>query len=247
VDYQTHVQFAAENADAQLGFMLDKLEELGELDNTLVVLTADHGATWGEEYYGKTSPGSSATSDTNWYYGPTSKPTAYNDPSPSIQPLIATDNIAFSYQSTSIQTWLLNDSRAKRNQALKVMQTLPGVIATYWHHGNKYVLNDKNPIPQSEKAWFKSTAQDIVNTMADTNGPDIVGLLRDKVSYGAYGDHGGATESVQRVPMVFWSANMAEANDTSTTFRTPDVMPTILRALGIEQTYPTDGQARSLD
>ena len=37
--------------------MLDKLEELGELDDTLVVLTADHGATWGEEFYGKTAAG----------------------------------------------------------------------------------------------------------------------------------------------------------------------------------------------
>ena len=245
-DYQSHVQFAAENADVQLGLMLDKLEELGQLDDTLVVLTADHGATWGQDYYGKTSPGISTTSDTNWYYGPNSLPSVYNNPSPSIQPLVDTGNVAFSYQSTSIQTWLKDASKAKRNQALKVMKTLPGVMATYWRHGNRYVLNDKNPIPSDEKAWFKSTASDIVNTMADVNGPDLVALLRDKVSYGAYGDHGGASETVQRVPMVFWSSDMDAGNDTSSTFRTPDVLPTILDALGIEQTYPTDGSARPL-
>ncbi len=245
-DYQSHVKFAAENADVQLGLMLDKLEELGQLDDTLVVLTADHGATWGEEYYGKTSPGISTTSDTNWYYGPNSLPSVYNNPSPSIQPLVDTGNVAFSYQSTSIQTWLKDASKVKRNQALKVMKTLPGVMATYWRHGNRYVLNDKNAIPSAEKAWFKSTASDIVNTMADSNGPDLVALLRDKVSYGAYGDHGGASETVQRVPMVFWSSDMDAGNDTSSTFKTPDVLPTILETLGIEQTYPTDGRARPL-
>ena len=94
IDYQSHVQFNAENADVQLGLMLDKLEELGQLDDTLVVLTADHGATFGTEFYGKTAPGVSATSDTNWYYGPDSKPTVYNNPSPAIQPLVATGNVA---------------------------------------------------------------------------------------------------------------------------------------------------------
>ena len=82
--------------------------------------------------------------------------------------------------------------------------------------------------------------------MADVNGPDIVGLLANEVSYGAFGDHGGASEPVQRVPMVFWTSSMSRPNNTTATFKTPDVMPTILRAMGIEQTYPTDGRARSL-
>jgi hypothetical protein len=247
VDYQTHVQYNAENADVQLGLMLDKLEELGQLDDTLVVLTADHGATFGTHFYGKEAPGVSTTSDTNWYYGPDSKPTVYNDPSPAIQPLVDTGNIQFSYQSTSIQAWLKDASSAKRAKALKVMKNLPGVIATYWRQGGHYVLNNKNPMTPSDKSWWKATSQTIVNNMADVNGPDLVALLANEVSYGAYGDHGGASEPVQRVPMVFWSTSMASGNDTSATFHTADVMPTILQALGIEQTYPTDGQARSLN
>jgi len=71
------------------------------------------------------------------------------------------------------------------------------------------------------------------------------GLLHDRTSYGVYGDHGGAQESVQRVPMVFWTPGMT-ANTTSESFRTPDVMPTILAAMGISQTSPTDGRAHSL-
>jgi arylsulfatase A-like enzyme len=73
----------------------------------------------------------------------------------------------------------------------------------------------------------------------------VVGLLHDKTSYGVYGDHGGAQESVQRVPMVF-SVPGTKSNSTSGTFRTPDVMPTILKAMGISLTTPTDGKSRSL-
>jgi arylsulfatase A-like enzyme len=83
--------------------------------------------------------------------------------------------------------------------------------------------------------------------MGASNGPDVVGLLHDDVSYGVYGDHGGATEEVQRVPMVFWSHGLASGNKTGSSFQTPDVMPTILKAMGIKLTQAGDGKARSLD
>ena len=62
-----------------------------------------------------------------------------------------------------------------------------------------------------------------------------------------YGDHGGAQQSVQRVPMVFWSPSLAFENNTGAPFKTIDLMPTILDVMGIPQTGPTDGVARSLD
>ena len=41
-------QFACgENIDIQIGRVLDKLEEMGELDNTYVVYTSDHGMAIG--------------------------------------------------------------------------------------------------------------------------------------------------------------------------------------------------------
>ena len=65
---------------------------------TLVVLTADHGATYGEDFYGKTGP--VGISNSNWYYAPVGvfdagspgafvPPTdpLYNLPSPALQPL----------------------------------------------------------------------------------------------------------------------------------------------------------------
>jgi arylsulfatase A-like enzyme len=98
----------------------------------------------------------------------------------------------------------------------------------------------------SEHAWWAAHAQTIVNTMASSNGPDVVGLLHDRTSYGVIGDHGGASKESQRVPMVFWSPGLAFHNDTASTFHTTDVLPTILRTMGIPLTHPVDGQARPL-
>ena len=93
----------------------------------------------------------------------------------------------------------------------------------------------------------RRTAQSIVNTMAAANGPDVVGLLADDVSYGAYGDHGSASEEVQRVPMVFWSPSIAYSNHTGARFTTPDVMPTTLRAMGIRTGRMTGRQSAFAD
>jgi arylsulfatase A-like enzyme len=245
LDEQTHVQWQAENADRQLGKLLAELDAQGILDDTLVVLTADHGAIAGTNFQGKTAAGS-ATSDTNWYYGPDSLPSVYNNPSPSLQPLLATGNVKFSYQSTSIQTWLKETSPAKVAEATTAMAGLPGVIATYRLAGDRYRLVSTNQMSPSERGWWRERAQGIIDGMAGPSAPDVVGLLKDDVSYGAYGDHGGAQREVQRVPMVFWSKATASGTDSRARFLTPDVMPTILRVLGIPQTYPTDGRAQRL-
>ena len=53
---QTHVKCAAENADVQLGKILDEIKKVDQAKGgkTLVVLTADHGATYGKNFLGKT-------------------------------------------------------------------------------------------------------------------------------------------------------------------------------------------------
>ena len=99
---------------------------------------------------------------------------------------------------------------------------------------------------KSEEKWWKKTGQDIVDRMAADNGPDVVGLLHDDTSYGVFGDHGGATEEVQRVPMVFWTADDKKGHVSHEDFQTPDVLPTILKQLDIKQTAKTDGHARKV-
>jgi hypothetical protein len=252
---QTHVRCAAENADVQLGKLLDAAADLDASDGgeTLFVLTADHGATYGQHFYGKTNAGAS---DSNWYYAPVGVYDAgsfvqpsdplYNQPSPALQPLIDTGNVEFSYQSTAVETWLIDHSAAKKRQGAAAMLDVPGVIASYWRDGATFRLFGQNAMTPAEKAWWKPRAGEIVNAMAAPNGPDVVGLLHDRTSYGVYGDHGGAQEAVQRVPMVFWSPSLAFSNTTGGPFRTADIMPTILAALDIPLSHPVDGTARSL-
>jgi arylsulfatase A-like enzyme len=253
---QTHVRCAAENADVQLGRLMDEVEALDATDGgeTLVVLTADHGATYGQHFYGKTTSGAG---DSNWYYAPTGvwdagafvppTSTLYNQPSPALQPLIDTHNVQFSYQSTAVETWLIDHSVSQMKLGAAAMLKVPGVIASYWHEGDHFRLYGKNQMTSAEKDWWKEHGQEIVNTMAASNGPDVIGLLHDKTSYGVYGDHGGAQESVQRVPMVFWSPSLSPGATVGARFITPDVMPTILDALGIPVTAPLDGKAYDLE
>jgi hypothetical protein len=253
----THVRCAAENADVQLGKILDEIKAVDaeKGGHTMVVLTADHGATYGESFYGKKTVDAG---NSNWYYAPSnlgvwdagSDPllvldkTTYSNPSPAIAALNADGNVQFSYQSTAIEAWLLDQTTAAKQAKAQQMLAMPGVTATYYKNqaGDAFRLQGTTKMTKSEKDWWTAHGQEIVDTMAAPDGPDVIGLLHDKTSYGVYGDHGGAQQSVQQVPMVFWTPGMPAASSNQA-FRTPDVLPTILAAMGIPQTAPTDGTA----
>ena len=68
--------------------------------------------------------------------------------------------------------------------------------------------------------------------LAAPNGPDVVGLTRSDTTYGVYGDHGGANQQVQRIPMVFYGAGVG-SKDSTHPLRLVDVLPTVLTAMGI--------------
>jgi hypothetical protein len=253
---QTHVRCAAENADVQLGKLLAAIAAVDATKGgeTLVVLTADHGATYGESFYGKPTAGAG---DTNWYYAPNGvwdagsgasaiDTTTYNNPSPELAPLRATNNLSFVYGSTAVEAWLIDRSQAKLREAAAAALRLKGAVAAYYRSGDGFALYGANKMTASENAWWRVHGQEIVDTMASPNGPDVVALLHDRTSYGVYGDHGGAQESVQRVPMVFWSPSLGHGVSTARPFRTLDVLPTILETMGIKPTAPMDGVARHI-
>ena len=55
--------------------------------------------------------------------------------------------------------------------------------------------------------------QEIVDTEAAPYGPDVIALLENHTSYGVKGDHGGAQESVQQIPIVFYGARCDAGQD----------------------------------
>ncbi len=101
------------------------------------MLTADHGATYGENFHGKTTRApATATGTTRRPASGTRRVRAdptehrlYNQPSPALQPLIATGNIQFSYQSTAIEAWLIDHSVTKMKEGAAAMLKTPGVTA----------------------------------------------------------------------------------------------------------------------
>ena len=118
---QVHMPFIAKHADDQLGKLIDVLKKLDEFKDTLVVVTADHASTHAEHFNGVNATTQAATSadhDSNGGhrspdYGcrPSHAPTT-----PALKPLNATGNIAFSYQSTAIETWLIDRAGAKKRE-----------------------------------------------------------------------------------------------------------------------------------
>ena len=65
---QVHMPWAAKTADDQLGRVIDALKAKGEFDSTLIVVTADHGSTYG----GKSDYGDNVYDGGNvggWYAG----------------------------------------------------------------------------------------------------------------------------------------------------------------------------------
>jgi hypothetical protein len=240
-----HLRFVARTADEQVGRVVDRLRELGQLDETLIVLTTDHAGQPSRRFHGVNAAG---RGDFNWYYGETKNGT-FLDPSPSLAPLIATGNVRFSYQDSAIRTWLTDTSREAKRKAAGVMATLPDVIASYRlsGDGSRYRLNTVNwgAMNRSERRWWLLHGREIVNTMAAPYAADVVGLLRDDTSYGVAGDHGGAQKPVQRIPIVFAGAGIGP-RDSWARMRSVDILPTILREMRLPLDAGLDGRARRL-
>ena len=271
-----HLPFIAKTADEQVGRLMDALRAQGLLDDTLVVLTADHAAQTGKRFHGRldtftngsninacdpttpTSP-SALRSDCNWYYGAEDGPLAdeaYLDPSPAIRQLRDSltlpngqTNLRFSYQDSHIAAWLNDASPARKQEAANQILKLPDVIASYRlsESGDDYILQGtRMPSSGPERSWFQQHGETLVDTMAAPYGPDVVALLRNNTTYGVIGDHGGAQQEVQRIPMVFsWPGLKAAA--PSGEMRLVDMLPTILTTMGIDFDPATmDGKAIQL-
>jgi hypothetical protein len=184
----------------------------------------------------------------NWYYGDVEND-AYLTPQASLQPLVATDNVGFSYNDSGIQTWLIDQSPAKKNEAAAIMANMPDVTAVWRNDGDHFTR--VSPIrydlmtTKAERKWFDQHAQELVDTQAAPYGPDLVATLADNTTYSVAGDHGGIQRAAQQIPIVFAGAGLG-SRDVMAPVRSVDIMPTILKAMGITPTAAMDGVAYPL-
>lgn len=248
-DPMTHMEHATAVADAQVGKILDELESTGELDNTLVVLTSDHGSVAGRQFYGTYDPAPNYGFN-NWYYGDVEQPAdTFLNPQPALQPLVATGNLGYSYSDTMVRAWLTDQSPAKVTEAAAIMAEMPAVSAVWRRDGDHF--DRVSPIrwdrmtSGGEKSWFARHAQELVDTEGADYGPDLIATLVDDTTYSVAGDHGGIQRATQLVPIVFAGGGVS-SRDTQAPVRSVDIMPMILRQMGIPATYPMDGVAYPL-
>ena len=247
-----HLPFIAKTADEQVGKMIAALKARGLLDETLVVITADHAAQTGRDFHGRfdtfppntpdsnlCDPETGSTglrSDCNWYYGRDADE-VYLDPSPAIAGLrdALGTNLRFSYQDGHVATWLGDRSRASREEAADALLDLPGVVASFRLNddADDYRLAGTNRMGLRELLWFWTHGPQLVDTMAAPYGPDAVALLKTDVTYGVMGDHGGHNRLVQNIPMVFYGPGVG-SRDSRKELRLVDVLPTILETMGID-------------
>ncbi len=255
VDDMIHLPGAVETADEQVGRLIDELEAEGLLDETLIVITADHGMTQADTFHGIDAAPTSAGNrgDFNWYYGEETGSLAdekYLSPTPAIADLATRigDNLAFSYQDTHVAVWLKDTSLPRKAAAARAMRSLPGAIATFFLNSsqNAYLPNFvSGSMTPPERRWFNQKGMALVNTMAAPYGPDAVAMLKDRTTYSVEGDHGGHQQDVQRIPIIFsWPG--LEASISSAEITNVDILPTILEIMGIEPTDPLDGVAVQL-
>ena len=148
----------------------------------------------------------------------------------------------------SLRAGLSSLSSSDAVVALVTLVDLPDVTAVWQRDGDHYdrvtpVRWDR--MHGAEKLWFATKAQELVDTQAADYGPDLVATLPDDTTYSVLGDHGGIQRSSQQVPIVFAGANTSH-QDLRAEVRSVDIMPTILRAMGIAATHPMDGTAYEL-
>ena len=254
-----HLPFIAKNADEQVGRIVDALRASSLLDDTLIVITADHAAMTGRPFHGVLAPGvenptcappsTGIRSDCNWYFG-SDADEIYRDPSPAVAELrdALGDNLDFSYEDGHIAVWLRDNSQAKKGEAAEAVLDMPGVIASYHTNAaqDDYLRFGTNPMRGSERSWFVRHGDELVDTMAEPSGPDVVGLLADNVTYGVIGDHGGHNKLIQNIPMVLYGPGIG-SKDPNREMRLVDVLPTILTTMGVDyDPDDLDGEAVKL-
>jgi hypothetical protein len=259
IEEMRHLPFIAKNADEQVGRIVNALEASDLLDDTLIVITADHAAQTGRAFHGVLAPGLSnpacgpgstgIRSDCNWYFGSDSDE-IYRDPSPAVAQLrdALAGNLDFSYQDGHVAAWLKDNSLAKKREAAAAVLNMPGVIASYRTNAaqDDYRLFGTNKTRGAERSWFVRHGEELVDTMAEPSGPDVVGLLATDVTYGVMGDHGGHTKLIQNIPMVFHGPGIG-SKDSNAEMRLVDVMPTILETMGVAyDPADLDGEAVKL-
>lgn len=221
-------------ADAQLGRILTELEQHKILDSTLIVITADHGGQTDEFPLGEGSSG---------FARGKSDPTKLRS---TVKELAQVRGVVAVAADTGVRVWL-DGSESSRTAARKILQESPKVFEVFELQGSEdrgfgYVRVAHFPAAasSSQQLWAKRTNPRLLSSLANPGSPNLklppslVASLSDDAGYGQLGDHGGAQELVQRIPIILRGPGLPGGVEDPRSFGLKDLHDEIVRVVGGE-------------
>jgi hypothetical protein len=229
VPSEYHLADVLHIADEQLGRLFAALEERHLLDKTLVVVTADHGGQHDEFYMGNGRYQSCC---------PFEGSSVKAEPPYWIEHLTALGGVKTAYVDTSVKLWLSDRSPATEGKLVRGLTDIPGMVEVYARRSGDQatvarVFSRLDVQPTPFQTWAQRHNGELVETMMSPTGPDLVGLLADGYGFGRLGDHGGAQEKVQRIPMIVYVPGQPPKTVT-TPMRLVDINAEITARAGLE-------------
>jgi hypothetical protein len=242
---------ALANADLALETILKTLEEKGQLEETILVITADHGGQANKFFHGLKKPGLG----TNYlFYARTQNKENIEIPQ-SLAPLFKNKTIDGISHDSALKIWTKNLNRLQLSKLAGEVSQLPGVAEVYTLQKTgkdyHYIRTSRSlNLKGKELEWANKHNSDLLESFAVRGGPNIVALLFDGHGYGFYGDHGGTQEWVQRVPLIIKAPNILPEKRGTTLpqeARLVDINPMVSRLLGLPLPKELDGSAAAIE
>lgn len=250
IKHQLTLKDTLERADQALGSILDKLAEKSYLEDTLLIVTADHGGQANSHFYGLSQPGLG----TNYLFFAKTKNQVNLEIPHSLSPILKSKDVAAMTHDSALKIWTHYLSRTKLSELAAQVSQLPGVAEVYtlnktsgrYHYIRTFHSKELIGRPLQ---WSNSHHQDLLETLVNPSAPNIVALLLEGHGYGLPGDHGGTQEWVQRIPLLIRSPNIPNNLRGSLApdeVRLVDINPIASKLLGLPLPSGLDGSSRAI-
>ena len=201
VTTEFHLERMLRTADEQLGRILDAINQRGLADRTLIVVTADHGGQKNDVYLGNNGSQSCCPFEnaTNTSHAALLARSLEQDRQ-------AAHGLC---RIPRLRCGLTTGRRPTKRVLTRGLMDVSG-ITEIWalRRGGtpafryERVHSRLDAQPAKFRAWANRHSAELLATMAGPAAPDLVGFLQDGYGFGRIGDHGGAQELVQRIPMI---------------------------------------------
>ncbi|MFA7483555.1 MAG: alkaline phosphatase family protein [Vulcanimicrobiota bacterium] len=228
-------------ADRELGRILSRLERSGLLEETALLITADHGGQRNLHFHGrKDAPNHRDDS----YFGKGKDFDFTSNPIPEFREFIEQGDVQALSLGTSVLGWTGPLSEQEREQLSEMASRLPGVAEVYrLLPDGAYRREFRSPLLKGpELEWARTRHPGLVDSLRGPGAPDLIALLFDNHGYGMIGAHGGAQELVQRIPMIVLSPNLVRKGSRSRAWvRLVDLNPILGELMGIPPDHRLDG------